>query len=384
MSSAFERLQKLADAKRLKEKQDKPQLEIVQAQSENIASAVSAASQPRAPRLVSSPSAGISQRPIAPEKDFARVANSIVRQIPNGVFIGKSKQMYDFLYSLTRGAIKPLRSVRISKSSLMRGSGIKSTHTFYNNIRHLEGIGLIETTRIDGEKGGNSYEVFLPEEIKGGLAQLEHLAQLEQIAQPVQKQPVVVSAETDITALGSNSTNINVSEAPKTSFKDNKNNDDEPFGKMIETLAKVFEKVSGKPPQKTDAPKLNELAELLAMELEIAAARTKSISNVPAFLTEHLRRRLLGNSAKSAEGKLKTSKSVKGGKSEKIVEEYQAEPLSKEGREAVLKTMREYIGKGQQEFVMSQQDTYTKEDWDWLMGQLKHENSKPGTSIFTH
>ncbi len=28
------------------------------------------------------------------------------------------------------------------------------------------------------------------------------------------------------------------------------------------------------------------------MELEIAAARTDSISNVPAFLTEHLRRRL--------------------------------------------------------------------------------------------
>jgi hypothetical protein len=153
---------------------------------------------------------------------------------------------------------------------------------------------------------------------------------------------------------------------------------------MNDTLANVFEKVSGKPPQKTDATKLNELAELLAMELEIAAARTKSITNVPAFLTEHLRRRLLGSSAKSAEGKLKTDKSIKVGKSEKIVEEYQAEPLSKEGREAVLKTMQEYIAKGQQEFVMSQQDTYTKEDWDWLMAELKHENSKPGTSIFTH
>jgi hypothetical protein len=107
------------------------------------------------------------------------------------------------------------------------------------------------------------------------------------------------------------------------------------------------------------------------MELEIAAARTKSISNVPAFLTEHLRRRLLGYSAKSAEEKSKNSKSTKVGKSEKLLEEYQAEPLSKEGREAVLKTMQEYFGKGHQEFVMSQQETFTKDDWNWLMQQLE-------------
>ena len=370
MSSAFERLQKLADEKRLKEKQDKPQLEVVQSQSADQPSAGRAVS---APRLVSVPSAPKLQLPVSPERDFTKVANSIVRQIPSGAFIGKSKQMYDYLYSLTRGAIKPTRSVRISKSGLMRGSGIKSTHTFYNNIRHLEAIKLIITTRIDGEKGGNSYEVFLPEEINADLEQLAHLEQVEHLAQPAQKLPVVVSAETTLTALGSNSTNTSASEKPKTSFKDIENNDDEPFGKMNETLANVFEKVSGKPPQKTDAAKLNELAELLAMELEIAAARTKSISNVPAFLTEHLRRRLLGNSAKSAEGKLKTSKSVKVGKSEKVVEEYQAEPLSEEGREAVLKTMLEYIKKEQQEFVMSQQDTYTKDDWDWLMHQLEKE-----------
>ena len=137
--------------------------------------------------------------------------------------------------------------------------------------------------------------------------------------------------------------------------------------------AKVFEKVSGKPPQKADATKLNELAELLAMELEIAAARTRSISNVPAFLTEHLRRRLLGSATKSVEGKLKAVKSTKASKPKEIVEEYEAEQLSKEGREAVLKTMQEYIGKGQQEFVMSQQDSYTKDDWNWLMKQLEKQ-----------
>jgi hypothetical protein len=40
-----------------------------------------------------------------------------------------------------------------------------------------------------------------------------------------------------------------------------------------------------------DAARWDELAELLVTELKIAAGRT-TVSNVPAFLTEHLRRRL--------------------------------------------------------------------------------------------
>ncbi len=172
--------------------------------------------------------------------------------------------------------------------------------------------------------------------------------------------------------MGNLTENKDTYENTKTSLKTIEDNDDEPFGKMIETLTKVFEKVSGKRPQKKDAEKLNEFAELIAMELEIAAARTKSISNVPAFLTEHLRRRLIGKSV-TVEGKPKTSKPTKAGKPEETVEEYEAEPLSKEGREAVLKTMQEYINKGHQKFVMSQQYTYTTEDWDWLIKQLEKQ-----------
>ncbi len=56
-----------------------------------------------------------------------------------------------------------------------------------------------------------------------------------------------------------------------------------------------------------------------------------------------------------------------------IAATYAAEPLSKEGRETVLKTMREYLDKGQNEFIMSFQDTYIKEDWDWLMKELEKQ-----------
>jgi hypothetical protein len=165
----------------------------------------------------------------------------------------------------------------------------------------------------------------------------------------------------------------------KTSFKDFKESDDEfVLAGFTATLESVSRKLTNKGLSKADKDKWCELAELLAMELEIAAARTKSISNIPAFLTEHLRRRLIGKptAPKLISGKSTTGRSHVAGKSSgvaKTVEKYQAEPLSREGRETVLKTMREYLDKGQNEFIMSFQDTYIKEDWDWLMKQLEKQ-----------
>jgi ERCC4-type nuclease len=158
-----------------------------------------------------------------------------------------------------------------------------------------------------------------------------------------------------------------------TSFKDIEKNDDEAFAPMLIIFKEMSEKISGKSSNENQKENWQQLAELLKMELEIAAARTKSVSNVPAFLTEHLRRRLLG---KSNVSKSKASNSLQVGKSSgtETAEDYQAEPLPKEGREAVLKTMQEYIGKGQAEFVMSQQDSYTVEDWNWLMNEIKQRS----------
>jgi hypothetical protein len=161
---------------------------------------------------------------------------------------------------------------------------------------------------------------------------------------------------------------------PKTSFKDNEYIDDEPAARraietMLETEAK---RITGNGLSKSDAKGLRDLAELLRMELEIATARTNSVSSVPSFLTEHLRRRLFGKTI-SEKRKVKAGKSTDTNKPENAVEEYQAEPLSKVGREAVLKTMREFIGKGQKQFVMSQRDSYTKNDWEWLIKQLEKQ-----------
>lgn len=56
-------------------------------------------------------------------------------------------------------------------------------------------------------------------------------------------------------------------------------------------MKKVAREVTGREPSAAEAARWSELAEVLATELKIAAGRT-TVSSVPAFLTEHLRRRL--------------------------------------------------------------------------------------------
>ncbi|HVF48613.1 MAG TPA: hypothetical protein VNA19_00920, partial [Pyrinomonadaceae bacterium] len=110
--------------------------------------------------------AGKELAPIAPQRDFTRVANSIVREaIPSGAFGGKSKQLYDYLYLKTRGAVVPRRTIRIPKDKLMKGAGIGSEVTLRTNLVKLNISGLVIERVYAGTHGGNEYEVFLPEEL---------------------------------------------------------------------------------------------------------------------------------------------------------------------------------------------------------------------------
>ena len=61
---------------------------------------------------------------------------------------------------------------------------------------------------------------------------------------------------------------------------------------MLSRLREGVEEVTGRESSSAEAERWAELAELLMTELKIAAGRTGSVSSVPAFLTEHLRRRL--------------------------------------------------------------------------------------------
>jgi DNA-binding transcriptional regulator GbsR (MarR family) len=359
---------KLDELLNLYDVQEKPRLEII---SEAKVLPNHTQPNPTQPKTTQPKTTQPKQVEISPIKDFTKVPNSITKEaIPQKFFKGLSKHTYDILYRHTRGNIKPVRKIQLTKGEIMKLTGL-SFNTIQTHIRYLRESGLVKVEFNIGKHEGSIYEILVPEEIN-------YPTQLNPTQDNPTQDKTTLKTQPDTTqklgilGLGNLTENKDTYENTKTSLKTIENNDDEPFSKMIETLAKVFEKVSGKRPQKKDAEKLNEFAELIAMELEIAAARTKSISNVPAFLTEHLRRRLIGKSAQ-VEGKAKASKPTKVGKQEVVVEEYKAEPLTEQGREAVLKTMQEYIGRGEQDFVMSQQDTYNEEDWSWLMQELKKE-----------
>jgi hypothetical protein len=223
----------------------------------------------------------------APSRDFARVANSIVREaVPSGAFSGKSKQLYDYLYAKTRGAIVPRRSVRMTKTEIMKGSHIGSERTMYKNLRRLEAAGLVLVRSIAGEQGGSEYTVVLPEEV----APLTPPTHTTHTTHTSHKVVTPLTAQSGVSGVSLNLEDSTVSSNPKTSFKTKEENfDDDAARRLAEVFRQAEKELTGK--NAANEIQWGELAELLVTELKIAAGRT-TVSNVPAFLTEHLRRRL--------------------------------------------------------------------------------------------
>jgi hypothetical protein len=242
---------------------------------------------------------------VAPERDFQRIPNSITRRaLPEGLFRGKSKQVWDFLWSVSRGTVVPSRTVRKSRREIKAGSGLGSMVTVDAALEHLQNVGLIAIKPSIGSLVGNEYEVFTPEE---AYTRLSSIASTTSPIQNMVNLDVPESGNTSRTQLAENTGGYS---PPKTSFKTNtENDDDEAFAKFILVLQEAAKQVTGKRLNPSDKERLGELAELLATELKIAAARTTNVSSVPAFLTEHLRRRLWKVDKKqvSGEGKPETS-----------------------------------------------------------------------------
>lgn len=71
----------------------------------------------------------------------------------------------------------------------------------------------------------------------------------------------------------------------------NRGIDDEAFAEFVSLLRESTREITGRQPSAFEAVKWRELAEVLITELRIAAGRT-TVSSVPAFLAEHLKRRL--------------------------------------------------------------------------------------------
>jgi hypothetical protein len=80
--------------------------------------------------------------------------------------------------------------------------------------------------------------------------------------------------------------------------------DDEAFAGFLMEFKTVVKELTGKDPKPVEQERYRELAQVLLIELRIAAGRT-TVSSVPSFLAEHLRRRLwkMDKRQAQAEGK---------------------------------------------------------------------------------
>lgn len=255
--------------------------------------------------------------PVSPVRDFTKFANSIHREaVPAGLFTGKGKQLYDCLYSLTRGAVVPARTVRMSRPKLMKKAGIGARVTFDANVERLAAVGLIQVRRIAGEHEGNEYTVFLPEEV-GMPSVTSHTSETSHAQKPV----VLDGLDSSQTRHTSSVENRDTSAAPKTFINTSyeKNDDDEAFAGLCALLRQTSKEITGREPSPAEAERWKELGELLATELKIAAGRT-TVSNVPAFLTEHLRRRLWKKNKRQVEEEGRSA--VEGQKVEAKVDAY--------------------------------------------------------------
>jgi hypothetical protein len=254
----------------------------------------SSTSTPSTDATPSTPSRQKANSGVSPERDYTKVANSIVRNaVPAGIFGeygSKSKEIYDYLYQQTRGAIVPKRKVRIPKDKLMRGAGIGSEVTLRKNLMRLQAGGLVQETVMPGTHGGNEYEVFLPEEI-GLIGATPSTPSTP--SNPPQNLEGVEALDSRGGRGGSSSITATSYSQDKTFLKDYReiDDDDAALAGLREALKSANREITGRELSGAESDRWRELAEVLIAELKIAAART-TVSSVPSFLAEHLRRRL--------------------------------------------------------------------------------------------
>jgi hypothetical protein len=306
------------------------------------------------------------KQPVSPVRDFTKTPNSITKYIlAHGLFKGKSKQVYDYFWSQSRGNIKPLRTTQRTNKQIKDGTGIGSKNTVADAIKHLEEIGLIIKNTTAGESAGNLYEIFTPEELGYpnllGIPNIIGLPSEDGLA--TQKTGYLGFPETGMPDSNKTVINPTVYENTNTSFKDINKNDDEAFTDFTKKFQELAKEVTGQKLTKRDSESLGKLADLLILEFRIAAQRTGSVSSVPAFLTEILRRRLREIHTTSKATKI-TADEI--GKSEDG--KYEIKSLDKKGREAALVQLQEFA---EDEFLQDFKKWYTEEDWNWLIKQIK-------------
>jgi hypothetical protein len=224
------------------------------------------------------------------------------------------QRVYSVMYreTLSRG----VRERHFGPKELCEKTGIRSDRTIRTALD-----GLIEKLSIEiisnaiGSPLGPRYRVFEPKEIVGRrkAANIEIDTQSKKIITPVVTGVVtgVATGDKNYRGTGVDSTGVtgvdfagvynnkyintiggDAESAAGSSSNIKAADDDEAYALLLFNLRRAVKELTGRESPTADAERWGELAELLITELKIAAGRTEGVSSVPAFLTEHLRRRL--------------------------------------------------------------------------------------------
>jgi len=214
---------------------------------------------------------------VIPTSNFYRKANEVVDQLDRELTPAESK-IFDHLIRLSVGFNKDWCQVRIS--TLQQRTGYRSDKTVRAAINGLIVKGRIARRTHHNNPLGDEYQI---RGYSGNTGVPEYRST------PAENTQVL---ESKITG------QLN------TDLKEKRFDDDAALAGLIATLKDAVKQVTGREASAGDQERWRELGEVLVTELKIAAART-TVSSVPAFLAEHLRRRLwkIDKKQAQAEGK---------------------------------------------------------------------------------
>lgn len=223
------------------------------------------------------------------------------------------KIVYSHMYRET--VSKGRQEGHFGPALLMKLSGIRSRNTIHKAL-----YGLIEKLSVEkvaeslGNPFGPRYRVYGPQEIlrrrktvgMGIDPQTKRIMERDGIPAGIPKgtpaaitriwdTPIPESGIVGIPNSGILLNTVNTADgdsiAEGSSSNKPRGSDDEPFASFIDLMSRTAEEITGHASSRTERARWLELAEVLSAELKIAAGRT-TVSSAPAFLAEHLRRRL--------------------------------------------------------------------------------------------
>ena len=193
---------------------------------------------------------------VIPESRFYRKANEASDALDRKLTAAESK-VFDQLLRLTVGHNKDERQVRISV--LQQRTGYGSDKTVRMALAGLEAKGVIARVGHPNNPGGDIYRILS----YSGTPVPEYRSNSGKIYR---------------------GTAVEFTGELNTSIKEQTTDDE--LRRSLAPLLDATRELTGR-----EASDWREVAEVLAAELKIAAGRT-TVSSVPAFLAEHLRRRL--------------------------------------------------------------------------------------------